>query len=196
MLSYNQITPRIYIVYENEPWEVISSQVSRKQANKPVNRAKIKNLISERVIEHTFHVSDKVEEAEIESKKIKYLYTKKSVRMPTQSNKSEFWFSEKDDPRKRFNLPETIIDAGGKFLKENSLVDALIFYGKIIGIKLPIKVELKVIEAPPGTKGDTAGGGNKQVTLETGAIITVPLFINEGDVVRVNTETGEYVERV
>ena len=186
MLAYNEITPRTHIIYENEPWEVLSSQVSRKQSNKPVNRTKIKNLISGRVIEHTFHASDKVEEADMGSRTIKYLY----------SNKGEFWFSEEDDPRKRFSLPEAIAGDKIKFLKENSLIDALTFEENIIGIKLPVKVELKVTEAPPGIKGDTAGGGTKQVTLETDAVVTTPLFINEGDMIRVNTETGEYVERV
>jgi len=88
-------------------------------------------------------------------------------------------------------------------LKPNSLVDALTWKegmedegeGKLIGIRLPIKVELKVIEAPPAIKGDTAKGGNKVITLETGATINAPMFIGEGDVVRINTETGEYVER-
>ena len=117
MLSYNEITPRKHIIYENEPWEVISSQVSRKQANKPVNRTKIKNLISGRVIEHTFHASDKAKEAETENRKIKYIYNKKN----------EYWFHEEDDPSKRFSLSESSIGEGVKFLKENSLVDALVF---------------------------------------------------------------------
>jgi len=188
MLSYKEITPKKYIVYEGAPWEVLSSNVFRKQKRKPVNQTKLKNLITGGVIEVSFHQSDKAEEAEVENKKIKYLYT--------NTKKGEFWFSEEDDPSKRFNLSESTIDEAGKFLKENSLVDALIFQENVIGIKLPIKVELKVAEAPPGVKGDTASGGNKPVTLQTGALVNVPLFINEGDIIRVNTDTGEYVERV
>ena len=83
-----------------------------------------------------------------------------------------------------------------KFVKEQSDVTALVWNDEIIGIQTPIKVELKVTEAPPAVKGNTAQGGSKQVVLETGAVINTPLFINEGDIVRVNTETGEYVERV
>ena len=79
-------------------------------------------------------------------------------------------------------------------MKPNSLVNALIFEEKIIGIEMPIKVDLRVTDAPPAVKGDTAKGGNKQITLETGAIINGPLFINPGDIIRINTETGEYTE--
>jgi len=81
-------------------------------------------------------------------------------------------------------------------MKPNMIVEALVFDEKIIGIKLPIKMDLKVTEAPPAVKGNTAQGGSKQITLETGATLFAPLFINEGDIVRINTETGEYVERV
>ena len=83
-----------------------------------------------------------------------------------------------------------------KFLKRDSVIDGLIFNEDFIGVRMPIKVELAVTEAPPGIKGNTAQGGTKQVTLETGALINAPLFINEGDILRINTETGEYVERV
>jgi elongation factor P len=83
-----------------------------------------------------------------------------------------------------------------KFLKENSDVDAMLFDDIVIGVTLPIKVELKVTEAPPAVKGNTANGANKQITLETGAIVNAPIFIQEGEIVRINTETGEYVERV
>jgi elongation factor P len=83
-----------------------------------------------------------------------------------------------------------------ELMKPNLIIDAVIFSDKIIGIKMPVKVELKVVEAPPSTKGNTAQGGTKQVKLETGANINVPLFIKEGDVIRINTETKQYVERV
>jgi elongation factor P len=83
-----------------------------------------------------------------------------------------------------------------KFMKTNSEVSALVFDEKIIGVTLPIKVELKVTDAPPAVRGNTANAVNKQITLETGAVINAPIFITEGEIVRVNTETGEYVERV
>ena len=185
MLNYNEITKRKYIDIDGEPYEVIISQVSRKQANKPVNKTKIKSLISGKVIEKVFHVSDKAHEADLETKKIKYLYT----------NKGEFWFCDADNPSNRFQLSEDIAAPVARYVPANNLVDAVIYEENVIGIKLPIKVELKVTEAPPAVRGNTAQGGTKAVTLETGAVLQVPLFINEGDVIRVNTETDEYTER-
>lgn len=185
MLDYSEIKEKKYIVLDGDPYEVLSSHVFRKQQRKPVNDTKLRNLITGKVTERSFHQSEKVEEADISKKTIKYLY----------NNRGEWWFCEESDPSKRFKLPQELVGDQGKFLKENSLVDGLLFNDEIIGLKLPIKVELKVTEAPPAVKGNTAQGGNKQVTLETGAIISAPLFINEGDIIRVNTETGTYTER-
>ena len=186
MLAYNDITPKKYIDLDGEPYEVISSQVSRKQANKPVNKTKIKSLISGRVIEKVFHVSDKAKEADIETSKIKYLY----------NNRGEHWFCEEEDLSKRFNLPENIVGNMSDFIKENSIIDALVFNEEVIGVKVPIKAELAVKEAPPAVKGNTATGATKQVILETGLTVNTPLFINEGDVISINTDTGEYTARV
>ncbi|OHA95028.1 MAG: hypothetical protein A3C62_01205 [Candidatus Zambryskibacteria bacterium RIFCSPHIGHO2_02_FULL_39_16] len=186
MLDYNEVTVHKYIIYENEPWEVVGSHVFRKQQRKPVNATKLRNLITGRITEVSFHVSDKVEEAEIDKKEVKYLYT----------NKGEFWFCEANDPSKRFQLSEEMIGSGAKFLKPNIMMDTMLFDDKIIGIKLPIKMELKVIEAHDATKGNTAQGATKSVKLETGVEIQVPMFIKEGDMVRINTDTGEYADRV
>jgi elongation factor P len=186
MLEYNEITERKYIVFENEPYEVIDSHVFRKQQRKPVNATKMRNMLSGRIVEHSFHVSDKVEEADITKREVKYLYT----------NKGEYWFAEANDPSKRFQLAESLIGPGAKFLKPNILIDAMEWSDKIIGLKLPIKMDLKVTEAHPAVKGNTAQGATKMVKLETGAEIQVPMFINEGDTVRVNTETGAYTDRI
>jgi elongation factor P len=131
-------------------------------------------------------VSEKVQEADLSTKSVKYLYT----------NRGERWFCAEANPADRFMLSEETIGQGAQFLKPNMLIEALVFDEKIIGVKLPIKIELKVTEAPPAVKGNTAQGGSKQITLETGAVINAPLFINEGDIVRINTTLGEYVERV
>lgn len=186
MLEYNEIKERKYIEFEGEPYEVLSSHVFRKQQRKPVNATKLRNMITGRVVEYSFHQSEKAEEADLETKKIKYLYT----------NKGEYWFCEEKDPSKRFTLPESIIDSRIKFIKQNSLIDALYFKDKIIGLKLPIKVELKVKEAQPAVRGNTAQGATKQIILETGAVAIAPLFVNEGDTIEVNTETGEYTKRI
>ncbi len=186
MLDYSEIVQRKYIVLDGEPWEVIDSHVFRKQQRKPVNATKLKNLITHKVTERSFHVSEKVEEAEIDEKDIKYLY----------NNQGEFWFCELSDPSKRFSLKEDVIGPRGKFLKPNSTIQIMKFGERIIGIDMPIKVELKVIEAHPAVKGNTAQGGTKTVTVETGATINVPMFIKEGEIIRINSETGKYAERV
>ncbi|OHA20491.1 MAG: hypothetical protein A2849_00650 [Candidatus Taylorbacteria bacterium RIFCSPHIGHO2_01_FULL_51_15] len=193
MLSYNEILPKKYIVYERAPFEVLDARIFRMQQRKPVNQTKLKNLFTGKVTEITFHQADKVDEASINTREVKYLYT----------NKGQHWFSEAGDPSKRFSLTEELVGPGGRFLKPNSLIEILTWKedeesegeGKMIGIKLPIKVDLKVTEAPPAVKGDTAKGGAKVITLETGATVSAPMFIAEGDMVRINTDTGEYVER-
>jgi elongation factor P len=185
LLEYNEITKKKYIVFEGEPYEILDSHVFRKQQRKPVNQVKMKHLIGGRVVEHSFHQSEKVEEAEIDSKPIKFLY----------KAKGEYWFNDKDDPSKRFSFNESLIGDQGNYIKANAILDLLTFEDKVVGFKMPIKVDLKVVEAPPAVKGDTAQGAMKQAKLETGVMINVPLFINEGDMIRVNSDSGEYVER-
>lgn len=186
MLSYNEVLPKKLILLEGEPYEVLSAWVFRKQQRKPVNQTKLKNLKTGSTTEYTFHVSDKVEEAEIESKKVKYIYNRKG----------EWFFHDSNNSSNRFSLTEEMVGDAGKFLTAGTEVDVRLFDEKPYKISIPIKMELKVTDAPPNTRGNTAQGGDKVVTLETGATVTVPMFINTGDVIRVNTETGEYVERV
>jgi elongation factor P len=156
------------------------------QQRKPQNKTKLKNLLTGSVADMTFHASDKVEEAEIDSKEVKYLYV----------SRGEYWFQDAEDPSKRFKISSEILGRKAEYMKPNSVYDAQVFDEKIFGIKLDATVDLKVIEAPPGVRGDTARGGNKLVKVETGAMVTAPLFVNEGDTIRINTETGEYKERV
>lgn len=186
MLEYIEITPHRYIIYEGAPHEVLSSHVFRKQQRKPVNSTKLRNLLTGGVTEVSFHQAEKVEEALIHSREIRYLY----------GHRGKLWFSELTEPSKRFSLRRESVGLKADFLKPNSSVQLLTWNDKIVGFKLPIKVDLMVIEAPPALKGDTAKGGTKQVKLETGSVISAPLFVSEGDIVRVNTETGEYSERV
>lgn len=186
ILSYNEITPKKIIIYNDEPCEVLSSWVFRKQQRKPVNQTKLRGLKSGKVLEISFHQAETVQEADIEKKELTYIY----------ASRGEVWFHEAGNPKERLSLPESVIGDKARFIKEKSDVTALEWNEEIIGIEMPIKVELKVVEAPPSVKGNTAQGGSKQVTLETGATVSTPLFINEGDIIRVNTDTGEYTERV
>lgn len=186
MLEYNEILKGKVILLGDEPYEVLDAHVFRKQQRKPVNATKLKNLMTGKVAEYSFHQSEKASEAEIESRQVKFLYT----------NRGEHWFCEADDPAKRFKVTPEQAGEQIKFLKPNTIIEQLLFREQPMGFKYPILAELKVTEAPPGIKGDTATGGQKVVTLETGATINVPLFVNEGDIIRINTETSEYRERV
>jgi len=190
MLDYSEIRERKIIIFEDEPCEVMEYHVARTQQRKPQNQVKLKSLLSGRTWNATFHASDKVDEAEVGKKDIKFLY----------ANKDEFWFCEPEDPKNRFQIKADIIGTAAKYLKANENVTALVWNNdgddQIIKISLPIKMEFIVKEAPPSIKGNTANGGGKLVTLENGIKLSTPFFIEEGDKIILNTETGEYVERV
>lgn len=186
ILSYNEILAKKVIIFNDEPYLVIDHHVFRKQQRKPVNITKLKSLISGRVVENTFHVNETAPEAELEKKQITFIY----------ENKGEYWFHESGKPSERFALTAEVIGDQGRFLKPKSEVDAILFNEKVIGVNIPIKVELKVTEAMPAVKGNTSSSAQKEVTLETGTTLMVPMFINEGDIVSINTESGQYSERV
>ncbi len=186
MLEYSEILPKKIILLDGQPYEVLDAHVFRKQMRKPVNQTKLRNILTGKVTEQAFHQAEKAEEADLSTKNVKFLY----------ANRGEWWFCEEKNPAERFTLSSETIGLGGQFLKPNSIYEALVFDEKIISIRIPIKVELLVKEAPPAVRGNTAQGGSKQIVLETGATINAPLFVNEGDIIRVNTELGTYVERV
>ncbi len=186
MLSYNEITTGKVIVFNNEPCKVLSHHVFRVQQRKPVNVTKLKGLKTGKMIENSFHQNENAEEADLEKKPIVYIY----------ESKGEFMFHEAGNPGKRFPLSADLIGPGVRFLKTKAEYDAVVFDEEIIGVDIPIKMQLKVTEAAPAVRGNTAQGATKMVTVETGASVTTPLFINEGDIIEVNTETGEYTNRV
>lgn len=186
MLKMNELKSGVYFILNGEPYEILESRHLKMQQRRPVLQSKIRNLKNGKILDRNFQQSDQFEEADIKKEDIKYIY----------NHRGEYWFTDQKDAGKRFKLDESLIGGTKEFLKPDTIIKALKFNNKIINIELPIKMELKVIEAPPAIKGDTAQGGVKQVTIETGAKLNTPLFIEEGDVIRVNTKTGEYVERV
>ncbi len=186
VLSYNEITLKKVIIHEGEPCLVVATHVFRKQQRKPVNITKLKGLKSGRSLEVTFHQNETVEEADMENRSVTFIYKKPG----------EYWFHTAGKPGERFALSEDLIGDQGRFLKERSDIDASVFDGEVIGLKFPIKAELKVKETMDAVKGNTSNSALKEVTLETGAIVMAPMFINTGDVISVNTETGDYSERI
>ena len=185
-LSYNELKIGTIFIKDGEPWKVIEYAFVRMQQRKPVVQLKIENLVSGKVVDYSAHQNEEYEEAEIDMTTVIFIY----------QSRGEFWFNEKGNPKNRFTLSVDVIGKAAQFLKTNLEVTAYKFGDKVINVELPIKMDLKVTEAPPAVKGNTAQGGTKLVTLETGAKVDAPLFINEGDILRVNTTTGEYVERV
>ncbi len=186
VLAYNEILPKTIIEYEGAPYEVLSSHIFRMQMRKPVNQTKLRHMITGRVIEISFHQNESVSEADVGDMDALYLYT----------NKGQSWFAEVDNAKNRFFFPEEAVHEKVQWLIQNAPVEIATYQDKPVTVKIPVKVDLKVTEAPPGIKGDTAQGGNKQVELESGATVNAPLFINAGDVIKINTDTGDYVERV
>ena len=186
MLNYNELKSGTAFILDGQPYEVLEFDFLRMQQRKPVAQTKIKNLITGKVLNRNFQNSESFKEAEIDYKKVKFLF----------GHRGKFVFCESQNPAARFELPEETIGVKSVYLKPNSEVEVMIFDGKIINVKLPIKMEFKVVEAPPSIKGNTAQGGAKAVKIETGVLVNAPLFVEEGDVIRINTETGEYAERV
>lgn len=186
MLSINDLQNGIYIDYEGAPYEVLEVHHLHLGRSGSSIQTKLKNLKTGQVLARNFKPADVFEKADIEKKNVKYLY----------SHRGEYWFAETNNPKNRFQLKEDILGVAIHFLKPNTVVEALNFKGAILNITLPIKMDFKVIESPPAIRGNTAGRANKTVVIETGAQVVVPLFINEDDTIRINTTTGEYVERI
>jgi elongation factor P len=186
VLSYNEILPKCIINYNNEPYEVLSAHIFRMQQRKPVNQTKLRQINGGKVLEIAFHQNETVTEADVGNMQAQYLYT----------NKGESWFAEEGNAKNRFSFPEETVHDKVQWLTQNGTVEVLTYEEKPMTIKIPVKVELEVKDAPPAVKGNTVSGGSKLVELSTGAKVNVPLFINTGDIIRINTDTGEYTERV
>ncbi|MBI4836803.1 MAG: elongation factor P [Candidatus Portnoybacteria bacterium] len=186
MINYNELKPGTIFILDGDPYMVLDYNFLRMQQRKPVAQTKIKNLITGKIIDRTFYSNDSFEEADIQKEKVTFIY----------SHRDKFVFSYENNPQKRFELSAEQIGDNAKFLKTNTIIEAMIFKGSIFNINLPIKMDFEVTEAPPAIRGNTASGGNKVVTIETGAKINAPLFIETRDIIRVNTQTGEYGERI
>jgi elongation factor P len=184
-LSYTELKPGTVFVKDKEPFLVLEYKFVRMQAQKPTVQLKTKNLLSGKVNQLSVQPSESFEEAEIKRTPVIFIY----------SRQNEYWFHKKDNKGDRFSLKEEIIGPAASFLKNGLEVTSIEFDDKVVSIEAPIKVDLEVTEAPPAVKGNTAQGGTKTVTLETGFKINAPLFIQTGDIVRINTSNGQYVER-
>ncbi len=184
MLNFNEIKTGRIIKINNEPFIIIKTDHHKMGRGGAVLKVKCRNLISGSVLEHTYQGSEKAEEAETETKKASFMY----------KDKGQAYFMNNTN-YEQFSLVLEALGGAAKFLKEGVEVDVFYFENKPVSVSLPIKMNFKVTSAPPSVKGNSAGNVNKQVEIETGTLINVPLFINEGDIIKINTDTGEYVER-
>lgn len=186
MISYSELKKGVKIVFEEEPHEVVDAQFIKMAQRRPVMQTTLRNLITGTVRKVTFQQGDMLEEVELERVSLKFLYSHRGV----------YYFCLPDNPSQRFSFNEEQIGKSAGFLKPNTIVEGLVFKEKIINILLPIKIQLKVKETGPGIKGDRSKSGTKTAILETGIEMQVPLFIEPGDIIEVNTESGEYVKRI
>ena len=185
MPSTSDFRPGLVIKYNGELWTVVEFQHVNPGNWRAFVRTKLKNVRSGKVIENRFRAGESIEIIKIERKEFQFLYR----------DGLSYVFMDKET-YDQLSVPEGVVGGGSRFLKEGESVDILFNGTEITAIELPITVNLAVVETVPGVKGDTANPGGKPAKVETGATVSVPLFVNEGDLVRIDTRTGDYVERV
>ena len=185
MLSTTDFRKNLKLMIDGQPCVILDFQHVKPGKGGAFVRTKWRNLITGNVQERNFRSGEKFEKPDLEEKTMEYLY----------NEGDKYYFMDTTTYEQTFVNKETLGDAVN-FLKENIQADILFFEGKVIGVDLPNTVELKVVRCDPAVKGDTVTGATKPATLETGYTVNVPLFINEGDVLKIDTRTGEYLERV
>lgn len=186
MASYstNEFKPGVKILLENEPYAILENEMVKPGKGQAFNRVRVRNLKSGRVIERTFKSGDTVEAADVVETEMQYLYSD-----------GEFWHFMVPDTFEQHTADKVAMGDTTLWVKDGMSCTVMLWNGVPLNITAPAHVELKIIETDPGLRGDTATGGAKPAKLETGATVRVPLFINEGEVIRVDTRTGEYIAR-
>ena len=184
-INFSDLSRGLVIELDGQPWQVMDYQRHKMQQRAPVTRIKLKNLMTGAVVERTFQRYDTAfSPADMDNREVQYLYTD-----------GAFYYFLDMETYDQHELTKDVLGDTLDYLKEQMVVELVIYNGSPISINLPTHVELEIKETPPAFRGDTAQGGNKPATLETGLRITVPMFITPGTVVRVDTRTGEYTER-
>lgn len=185
MISVNDFRTGLTVELDGMVWQVIDFQHVKPGKGAAFVRSKLKNVKTGTIVERTFRAGEKIPRARLEKREMQYLY----------NSGDEYVFMD-NQSFEQVSLGRELLGEGLKYLKENMSIHIAMYQGEIIGLELPNFVELEVIATEPGIKGDTASGASKNATLETGAVVQVPLFVNVGDVLRIDTRTGLYMERV
>jgi len=185
MISVNDLKTGLTLELDNGLWSVVEFLHVKPGKGAAFVRTKLKNVETGQVVERTFRAGEKVGRAMLDRREMQYLYKEGAefVMMDTESYE-------------QIQVSQAQIGDGIKYLKENMILQILLHDGKIIGVDIPAHVELEVVDTPPAEKGNTAQGGTKPATTETGAVINVPFFVSNGDIIRVDTRTNEYLDRV
>jgi elongation factor P len=183
--STNEFKQGLKVLMDKDPYSIIENEFVKPGKGQAFNRVKLRNLKSGRVIERTFKSGDTLEGADVVETEMQYLY-----------NDGQDWHFMVADTFEQFAASETIVGDAKKWIKEQDTCIVTLWNGQPLLLTPPMTVVLKVTETDPGLRGDTATGGTKTATLETGAVVRVPLFIQENELIKVNTQTGEYVSRV
>ncbi len=184
MISSNDFKTGVSIELDGDAYVVVDFQHVKPGKGSAFVRTKLKNVRTGGIVEKTFNAGEKLPKAHLDRREMQYLYHDGDAYIFMDTGNYE-----------QMPLTDESLGDGKNYLIENMNVSVLFFQGAVIGVDMPAQVELKVIETEPGIKGDTASGGNKPATLETGVVVRVPFFINVGDVLRISTKTGEYQER-
>ena len=184
MISCGDFRTGATIEIDNNVWQIVDFQHVKPGKGAAFVRTKMKNVKSGAVVERTFNPNEKFPKARIDNRAMQFLY----------ENDGQYNLMDNETYEQSEVTAEQLGDAV-KYLKENMEINIMFFQGNIIGVDLPVAVSLEVVETDPGIRGDTATGGTKPAKMETGCVVRVPLFINIGDVLRVDTRTGEYLER-
>ncbi|SFF93196.1 elongation factor P [Desulfotomaculum arcticum] len=185
MISTNEFRTGLTIELEGDVYQVVDFQHVKPGKGAAFVRSKLRNLRTGAVVDKTFNAGEKIPRARVERKEVQYLYN--------DGTDYNFMDMETYD---QFAMSKDQLEDAIKFLKENMVISILTFKGESIGVDLPNYVDLEVVETAPGIKGDTASGGSKPATMETGYVVQVPFFINIGDVLQIDTRTGHYIKRV
>ncbi|NLN07168.1 MAG: elongation factor P [Firmicutes bacterium] len=185
MISTSDFRTGLTIEVDGEVYTIVEFQHVKPGKGSAFVRTKLKNARTGAVTERTFRAGEKMERAIMDRREMQYLY-----------NSGDEYYVMDNETYEQYALTKDQIGDGIKYLKENMNVTVLFYQDKIFGVELPNFVELVVVDTEPGIKGDTASGGSKPAKLETGLVVQVPLFVNVGDTLRIDTRTGEYLERV
>jgi elongation factor P len=184
MISTNDFKTGVTVEIDGDAWQVVEFQHVKPGKGAAFVRAKMRNLCTGAVVERTFNAAERLPNANVERREMQYLYAD-----------GDMYVFMDNETYEQLELNKEQLGNAINFLKENMDVKISSFNDRILGVELPNTVELKVVETEPGIKGDTATGGSKNATMDTGYVVKVPLFINEGDILRIDTRTGEYIER-